>query len=359
MRNAIVKVWSGEAGFLKWFFYVPLFLLSRIYKICLRVREILYNRGRFTVEGVAVPIISVGNITLGGTGKTPVVERLSTMLKEAGFNPAIATRGYRRKRKGTFAVDPEKDKAEDVGDEALMLARKTGVPVLVGVNRAEAIGMGMKKFPIDVVILDDGFQLRNIEKDMEVLVVKGNRSGTSRELFPLGPCREPFARVRDADIILVNKGQPDKEMEGYMDEARCYTMRYKPMYLYNLKHKGMVHYRRLRGKKVLAFSGLGDNGSFFGLLKELGADVVHELPFGDHHDYTERDIRRISACCDVDMIVTTEKDGVKIAAMNVPDNLFYLAVIAEIHKEQELLELIQEKLKREICQRESLYSTRH
>ncbi len=359
MRNTIVKVWNGEAKYLRRVLYIPLFLLSRIYKTCLKVRETLYNRGRMAVEGVTVPVISVGNITLGGTGKTPVVERLSTMLKEAGFNPAIATRGYKRKRKGTFSVDLGKDSAEDVGDEAFMLARKTLVPVLVGSNRAEAIEMGMKKFPIDVVILDDGFQLRNLEKDMEVLVLRGGRDGGGNDLFPLGPCREPLDRVRDADIILVNKGRVGKEMRRYMDDTPCYTMGYRPMHLYNLKFKGMVHYRFLEGKKVLAFSGLGDNRSFFDLLRELGAHVVHEIEFQDHHGYTEKEIERIAFYQGVEMIVTTEKDGVKLTSMNVPNNLFYLAVTVEIHKEDELFKLIQEKLKREICQRESLYSTRH
>jgi tetraacyldisaccharide 4'-kinase len=231
--------------------------------------------------------------------------------------------------------------------------------VLVGSNRAEAIGMGMKQFPIDVVILDDGFQLRNIEKDMEVLVIKGGGGREGHDLFPLGPCREPLERVRDADIILVNKGHPGKDVEAYMDETPCYTMGYRPAHLYNLKLKGMVHYRFLKGKKVLAFSGLGDNRSFFDLLRELGAHVVHEISFEDHHAYTEKEIERIVSYPGAEMIVTTEKDGVKIAAMDVPNHFFYLAVTVEINREKELFELIQEKLKREIWQRESLYSTRH
>ncbi len=359
MRNAIIRVWNGEAKYTKWLFYGPLFLLSVLYKTCLNVRKKIYERGWIAIQGVTIPVISVGNITLGGTGKTPVVERLSAMLKEAGFHPAIATRGYKRKRKGTFPVDPRNDKAEDVGDEALMLARKTQVPVLVGSNRAEAIDMGMKSFPIDLAVLDDGFQLRNIEKDIEVLVLNGNEGLSGHGLFPLGPCREPLERIRDADIILINKGDLDADMEAYAGQTPRYRMRYKPAYLYNMKFDGMIHYRLLKGKRVAAFSGLGDNRSFFNLLRELGADVIHETSFPDHHGYNEREVRRIASYGGADLVVTTEKDAIKMAAMEVPDNLFYLAVTVQIEKEQELFELIQKKLKREICQRESLYSIRH
>ena len=339
--------------------FVPLYLLSIVYKACLNARKKIYDRGWIPVEGVAVPVISVGNVTLGGTGKTPVVEKISAMLKEAGFHPAIATRGYKRRKKGTFPVDPRKDTALDVGDEAYMLARKTRVPVLVGSNRAEAIGMGMKMFPIDLAVLDDGFQLKNIEKDIEVLVLNGSEKKAARGLFPLGPYREPLERIRDADIILVNKGDLDEDMEAYTEEIPTYRMRYKPVYLYNMKMDGMVHYGFLKGKRVAAFSGLGDNRSFFNLLRELGAEVVVETCYPDHHGYTEREVKRIASCGDVDLVVTTEKDAVKMAAMDVPENFFYLVVTIQIEKEQELFELIQNKIKREIWQRESLYSIRH
>ena len=339
--------------------YVPLYLLSVVYRGCLKARKKIYDRGWVRVEGVAIPVISVGNVTLGGTGKTPVVEKISAMLKEAGFRPAIATRGYKRRKKGTFTVDPRRDTAREVGDEAYMLARKTQVPVLVGSNRAEAIDMGMKMFPIDLAVLDDGFQLKNIEKDIEVLVLNGNEGYEARGLFPLGPYREPLDRIRDADIILVNKGDLDEDMEAYTGEIPTYRMRYKPAYLYSMKFDGMVHYGFLKGKRVAAFAGLGDNRSFFNLLRDLGADVVHEMGYPDHHGYTEREMKRIASCGGVDLVVTTEKDAVKMASMDVPENLFYLVVTVQIEKEQELFELIQNKLKREIWQRESLYSIRH
>jgi tetraacyldisaccharide 4'-kinase len=359
MRNAIIRVWNGEAKYTRWLFYAPLFILSAVYRYCLYLRTKIYDRGWLAVKGVPIPVISVGNITLGGAGKTPVVEKLSAMLKDAGFHPAIATRGYKRKMKGVFIVDPKADRAEDVGDEALMLAQKTRIPVLVGSDRAEAIAFGMKTVAIDLAVLDDGFQLKNIEKDLEVLVLTGTNGKAGHDLFPLGPFREPLERIKKADIILVNKGELDREMEAITGEIPRYRMRYKPNYLYNIKLDGMAHYGFLRGKRVAAFSGLGDNRSFFNLLRELGAQVVRELSYPDHYRYTRREMKRIASYGGVELIVTTEKDAVKIAVMDVPENLFYLAVTVEIEKEQELFELIKKKLKREICQRESLYSTRH
>ena len=352
-------MWSGEARYTRWLLYVPLFLLSAVYRLCLKARKKMYDRRWFAVEGVPIPVISVGNITLGGVGKTPVVERLSAMLKEAGFRPAIATRGYKRRKQGTFCVDPVTDRAADVGDEALMLARKTHVPVLVGSNRAEAIDMGMKAFPIDLAVLDDGFQLMNIEKDIEVLVLNGNEGRGGHEVFPLGPYREPPERIRDADFILVNKGDLDAYMEEMAGEIPRYRMRYKPTHLYSMKFNGMVPYGVLKGKRVAAFSGLGDNRSFFNLLGELGAEVAHETSYPDHYGYTAKELKRIGSYRDIDLIITTEKDAVKMAELDVPDNLFYLAVTVQIDREQELFDLIREKLKRVIWQRESLYSIRH
>jgi tetraacyldisaccharide 4'-kinase len=359
MRNAIIRVWNGEAKYTRWLFYAPLRALSAVYSLCLRIREKIYERGWIQTKGVTVPVISVGNISLGGTGKTPVVEKLTAMLREAGFSPAIVTRGYKRKRRGTFLVDPNVDRAEDVGDEALMLARKTRVPVLVGSKRAEAIALGMKSVPMDLVILDDGFQVRDIEKDMEVLVLNAREGRGGYGLFPLGPFREPLARIRDADVVLVNKGDLTEEMGLAADGLPTFRMGYAPAYLYNLKANGMAHYKLLKGKRVAAFSGLGDNRSFFNLLRELGADVVREVSFPDHHAYSESEVERIASYGGVDLVVTTEKDAIKMADMDVPANLFYLAVTVSIEREAELFDLIENRLKREICQRESLYSIRH
>ncbi|OPY65074.1 MAG: Tetraacyldisaccharide 4'-kinase [Syntrophorhabdus sp. PtaU1.Bin050] len=344
MRKAIVKVWKGEAKYARWLLHPPLYCLSRLYGLGLRIREHLFRKGVAKIDEVSIPVVSVGNITVGGTGKTPVVERLALALREMGFNPGIVTRGYKRTRKGTFCVDRDRDRAEDVGDEALMLAKRTKTPVIVGTRRAQAIVEGMRKCDIDLALLDDGFQVKNTKKDVDIVVVNGGERAGAYDLLPLGPCREPVARVREADAILVNKGNLDAGMARLVDGIPVFKVRYKPAHLYNMKRNVMAHFNFLKKRKVLAFSGLGDNTSFFDLLRSLGADIVREVPFPDHHRYTTKDIEELASCKDANILVTTEKDAVKIAGMDVPDDLFYLSIEVTIEREQELLDLICRKL---------------
>jgi tetraacyldisaccharide 4'-kinase len=344
MRDTIVRVWRGEAQTLRFILYIPLLLLSAVYRFCLALRGCAYSKGILRTEKTRIPVISVGNITLGGTGKTPIVDSIARRLKKRGFHPGIITRGYMRKRQGIFHVDAAKDTAEEVGDEAMMLAKRSDVPVIVGANRAQAINKGIEMFNIDTAILDDGFQLKNIKKDMDILVLNGRQGITARGLFPLGPYREPEKRVGEADIILVNKGEPDNRIRSHAGAIPTFRVTYKPAYLYNMRDDLFTHYNFLVGKRVLAFCGLGDNRSFFDLLNDLGAEVVHAISFPDHHVYTERDIAQCASFQDVQCMVTTEKDAVKIVRMKLPENIFYLSIDVAIEGEEELLELITSRI---------------
>lgn len=345
MINFIMKMWRGEAKYEKWFLFLPLIVLSMLYRLCMRVRMSLYQSGVLKIDEVPIPIVAVGNITVGGTGKTPVVERLAYRFKEIGFTPGIITRGYKRTREGTFCVDRHKDRAMEVGDEAVMLAKKTKIPVVVGARRSTAIVEAMKKCKVNLAILDDGFQVMNIKKNVDVVVVKGGDFYKCINLFPLGPCREPIVRLKDADVILINNGSVDPEIEKTIVGIPTFRMVYRPMHLYNVKHNLITHYKVLKGKKVLAFAGIGDNSSFFELVRSLGADVVREVSFQDHYAYRVKDIEKLSSYGDVNLIVTTEKDAVKIVDMAIiPDNLFYLSIEVAIEKEQELIDIILKKI---------------
>ena len=344
MRDTVVRVWNGEAKVARWLLYIPFAFLSYLYHIALMAREYMYRTGIMATQSAPIPVVSVGNITLGGTGKTPVVERLSRRFKDAGYNPGIITRGYMRKRSGTFAVDVRNDSAHTAGDEAYMLARRTRIPVIVGKDRMKAIEQGIEEKNIDMAILDDGFQVRDLRKDVDILILNGRESLSRQELFPLGPYREPVSRVRESDTILVSKSEPDSATLYFTQGIPRFQVRFKPVHLYNVKKNAMAHYRFLRNKKVLAFSGLGDNQSFFQLLRQIGADVVQEIPFPDHHRYTAGDLRRMGSAENVQCIVTTEKDAVKLMGMDVPDNLFYLSIEARIEDEDTLMDLLLKKL---------------
>jgi len=344
MKNIVIKIWRGESENGRRFLLLPLFCLSKIYGFGLHIRNLLYSSGLLQVDEVSIPVLAIGNITIGGTGKTPLAEKLVHKLKEIGFNPGIITRGYKRTRQGTFCIDRNNDRATEVGDEALMLAKKTKIPVVVGTRRAIAVVEAMKKCNVDLAVLDDGFQVKNIRKNVEIVVVKGGKNNRSIDLLPLGPCREPISRLKDADAILINNGSIGPEITGLTEGIPTFQMEYRPMHLYNIPHNLIIHYNILKGKKVLAFSGLGDNSSFFELLRSLGANVVREISFHDHHVYRNKDIETISSYGDVNLIVTTEKDAVQLSGMAIPDNLFYLSIEVKSAKEEELMKVIQRKL---------------
>ena len=343
MRDVIVRVWSGEAKVARWLLYIPLACLSYLYQIVLMAREYMYATGIMKTQSAPIPVISVGNITLGGTGKTPGVERLSRTLKDKGFNPGIITRGYLRSRNGTFPVDVKSDSARTAGDEAYMLARRTRIPVIVGKDRLTAIECGIDRCKIDVAILDDGFQVKDVKKDADILILNGRESLARQELFPLGPYRDPISRVRACDAILVSKAEPDSATVYFTRGIPRFQVYHHPVHLYNVKQDVIAHYNFIKNKKIAAFSGLGDNESFFQLLRQIGANIVHETSYPDHYRYTQRDINSLGSISDIECIVTTEKDAVKLLGMELPDNLFYLAIEARIEDEDTLMELLLKK----------------
>lgn len=332
-------MWNGEAPLLKALLFPALWVLAALYGAILKAREGLYVAGLIRTERPPIPVISVGNISLGGTGKTTVVAWLSGELKRRGYRPGIIMRGYKKKKAGTFAVDPRTDSAEIAGDEATMLARRTMLPVIVGKRRGDGIKTAVREFGIDIAVFDDGYQVRDVEKSVEILVLNGSEGPGRLHLFPLGFLREPLATMKRADILLINKGDLGDRVKGLVPKIPAFHVRYRPVHLYNLKRRAMTDYQYVSGKKVLAFSGLGDNSSFFGLLKDIGANVVRTVEFPDHHRYEESDLMLMGSYDDVEILITTEKDAVKIDHMDVSDNLFYLSIEAQIEDEETFIDL--------------------
>ena len=179
-----------------------------------------------------------------------------------------------------------------------------------------------------------------MRKDVQMIVLDGSAPAASLHLFPLGFLREPLEMAEKADIILVNKGEPDGRVKGLIADLPVFHVRYRPQHLCRLKRPRDGRLQVCAGKKVLAFSGLGDNSSFFGLLREIGADVVEALEFPDHHWYSLSDLKRMESFQDVEMMVTTEKDAVKIEGMEAAEIFFYLSIEAEIEDQEALLELV-------------------
>ncbi len=216
-------------------------------------------------------VVSVGNLVLGGSGKTPLVIFLARKLKEMGFRVAVASRGYGSRGKGTRLATPESDPRE-VGDEPVLIAAEAGVPVFVDPRRPRAV-MAAEEVA-DVVILDDGHQNFSVEKDFSIVVIYWKHLRGGVKLLPLGPWREPLSALKRADAVVINLKADPVQWEGQQP-----AMRYEP--------------ERLDGQRVFGFSGLGDNSSFLEALRASGAKVVGFKGFPDHHFYAPQEIERI------------------------------------------------------------------
>ncbi len=288
---------------------------------------------------LGVLIISVGNLTVGGTGKTPVVERLARELKDGGRNVAILSRGYknrklpllrrlRRKFFGKFkprVVHDGKKLLLDsawAGDEPYMLARSLGdVPVLVHKNRARAGSIAVSEFKADILILDDGMQYLDVEHRLDICLIDRQAPFGNEYLLPRGTLREPPLNLRRANLILITKAVPGesraliKRIRQYNRTADIVECVHKPVYLQNIYDPAD---RRplsdLRDKYLGVLSGIARPESFERTLRELGANLEITTRFADHHRFRGQELVDFIARCarrDTDFIVTTEKDGVR------------------------------------------------
>ncbi|MEW5420418.1 tetraacyldisaccharide 4'-kinase [Amorphus sp. 3PC139-8] len=254
---------------------------------------------------LSIPVICVGNPTVGGAGKTPTAIALAAMLKGEGLNPAFLLRGYGGRLSGPTAVDPALHRAADVGDEALLLATHGPTVIsgdrLVGGRLAEAAGA-------DIIVMDDGFQNPGLFKDVSVLVVDAAVGIGNGRVTPAGPMRAPLApQLQKADaVILVGEGAPG---ERVAEAAKVASL---PVLFARLVPTGAGV---LRGRRVLVFAGIGRPAKVADTAREAGAEVVRLLAFPDHHPYTEADARGLLDQADREglMLVTTEKDRARLA----------------------------------------------
>ena len=290
-------------------------------------------RRRARPARLAVPVIVVGNITVGGAGKTPLTIHLARALQQRGWCPGIVSRGYGG---GNGSPRPVLDNSSpaDVGDEPLLLARRSGAPVWVGRHRAAAGQALLAAHPsVDVVLCDDGLQHYRLARDVELAVFDGRGAGNGRRL-PVGPLREPLSRLSSVDAIVCN-GSPDDRLPT---DVPRFDMRLQPALFYRLDAAAEdCGAERFVGKKLHALAGIGDPGRFFRTLESLGLDFEAH-PFADHHAYTADDL----AFAKGSILLMTEKDAVKCAGL-VAGETWVLPVEAELSPA--LIDLILEKLR--------------
>ena len=291
---------SALEAYLNGIWYAPdrrppliLLLLSRVYRWLIGIRQWLYRMGLRRSHGCGRPVVIVGNITVGGSGKTPLVLWLVDRVRGLGFRPGVISRGYR----GAVGKGPhrvvEGDSPRLVGDEPLLIARRTGVPVAVGSNRVACARLLAPD--VDLIISDDGLQHLAMQRHLEFAALDGSRGIGNGRLIPAGPLREPMDRLNRVDMVL-RKGR-DWALQGEdLVNLRDAERRIEPS--------------ALQGReRVHAVAGIARPAGFFGQLQPLIGRPLIEHPYPDHHAFSEDELAELAGEC----VVMTEKDAVKCA----------------------------------------------
>ncbi len=331
--------------------------LSLLYRFGAELRKRLIRP-----DTLPVPVISIGNIVLGGTGKTPACIMLCRWAKEEGYNPSVVLRGYGGKFHGRVGIVSDGKRiimsAKEAGDEACLLSENLkGVPVIISKNRHLGAKLSLKRFNTDLFLLDDGFQHISLKRSLDIVLIDSRDPFGNRRLIPWGPLREPIDSLKRADIILLTRADKSEKVKGL---KRYITERFKkPVFLAQHIPEDIVFpYLRerislddLRGKKVVAFAGIAKGMEFIETLRSLDIDVSHFILLRDHSFYSPRQVdlfEKERIMHEADLIITTEKDWMRIKDMNIRyPELGYLRIRFEIVSDKSLFfNMIRERIKK-------------
>ncbi|MCX8044116.1 MAG: tetraacyldisaccharide 4'-kinase [Desulfobacterota bacterium] len=308
------------------FLLMPLTLCSVFYRFAIIARAHLYRRGMLPVQKLPCPVISVGNITVGGTGKTPTVCSLARWFHDQGIRIAVVTRGYRGKttRRPIIASDGVRVGAtvDEVGDEAVMLSTLLpGIPVIACRNRFAAGMLGVNRFGVDLIILDDGFQHLKLHRDVDIVLLHAIHPFGNGYLLPRGTLREPPSALDRATIILLTKKDGAQAELTRLKNTVASNNPNAPMFTSSFQITGLrnahtgetIPLASCAHTPVAGFCSIGDPASFAGMLSRLSAHVVACIAFPDHHRYRPDDYRRINELFTrASLVITTQKDIAKL-----------------------------------------------
>lgn len=300
--------------------------VSWIYAGIITARNYLYDKHLLGITVANCPVISVGNITTGGTGKTPLVEFLTSHLLGRGRKIVVLSRGYGRKSRGTVIVSDGVSLlcgAAEGGDEAVQVARKfPRCVVVVDENRRRGAQYAVDSFAPDVIVLDDGFQHRALHRDLDIVVLDESRNASSIRMLPAGNRREPLSSLERAHFFVHNRAEESPDRMTAAGEGGGGTpsagMRYEIRGFFDGQNGMPVPAETLRAGNITAFCGVGHPASFRSLLIRSGLTPAAFLEFPDHHKYTRKDfsmIREESRRAGSGFLLTTEKDAVRIQGM--------------------------------------------
>ena len=325
MQGLILRAWQRKNAL----FYLILVPLSWLFGALVALRRGLYKRGILQSQALSVPVIVVGNLNLGGSGKTPVVMWLVQQLKQKGYKPGVISRGYGANVGAPISVNASSH-ASVVGDEPLLIFRRSACPVFVGPNRVQAGQNLLKAHPeCNVMISDDGLQHYRLKRDVEIAVVSGDAL-ESAYLLPAGPMREPSSRLNEVDAIVFN---------GKKTLGAAFEMQLVGTQFYNLLEPNLTAKAAdFAGKNVKAIAGIGKPQQFFEHLRSLGLTFA-SMGFADHHAFSAADLAKLNA----DALIMTEKDAVKCQAFA---QAHYWVLPVEANIDAGLLDVVLQKIAR-------------
>jgi tetraacyldisaccharide 4'-kinase len=297
---------------------------SILFGFVVLLRNWLFEMGVLPARRVDVPVVSVGALSVGGVGKTPLVEYLARRLQGEGQKVAVLSRGYKRRSTGYVVVSNGKQRCAEVwdsGDEPAQLAEKLdGVIVAVDERRVRGAKRLLHDFSPDVIILDDGFQHRYLARDLDVVVVAADEVRQPAWLLPAGNLREPYGSLRRADVVIVSRCRNRDDFEFVSGILQRYTE--TPMIAVRTmavkaRRVGVggeaVALEHLRGKKAVLLSGIGYPDGFEETVRDVGIALVHHFRFADHHQFTEQELQAVARMArQAELILTTEKDAARM-----------------------------------------------
>jgi len=338
IRAKIKTIMTGSGKDRLFSFGSFLFMVSLVYGGAVKLREALYKNSVLGSKKLPCFVISIGNITVGGTGKTPMTIKVAQIIRRLGYKVAIISRGYKggaEKTGGivsnghTIFMEPEK-----AGDEPFMMAAKLkNIPVVVGQNRCKAGRLAIQEFGPDVIVLDDAFQHLNLKRDIDIVLLDCRRPFGNAHLLPRGILREPISALKRSDAFVLTRfdSASDYIRQAAMDKIESLAPGkpvFRSFHVPNLykpandkKSMPCIKLQNfapglLYGRRVVAFSGLAGNSDFRRTVESLKCDLIDFFEFPDHHKYTEMDLQRIiqsSINAQAEFILTTEKDYVRIS----------------------------------------------
>lgn len=301
---------------------------SLAYGAAVTVRNHLYDAEWSPIHRLSCPVISIGNITIGGTGKTPMTIRVAEMVRAMGYQPAIVSRGYRGKGEGTVQIVARGEGVllppDIAGDEPVLMAeRLVNVAILTGADRVAAGERAIREVAPHCLICDDAFQHRRLHRDIDVVLLDARRPFGNGHLLPLGPLREPVSSLRRAHVIVLTERRSNSlpAVPALPPGIPIVRAVLTPHDLYFPMTGESLPPESLTEKRVCAVAGIGDPEAFPLTIERLGAKVASFLVFPDHYPYAPSDLERITAQArraGADIIVTTEKDGVKLRRIPPP-----------------------------------------